>query len=153
MSTKRKYPTSSPIPRAAHLNGWTLGALADEIGGDRQQTLRLLRRAVERGEVARVESAGRVLWSEVPRQDLGGRRRAKSPPPPVLGVTAATFAREMGVDPGKALRLLTEAMNRGAVARIRTGGRELWARVGGGQINELPAAARPPIPTNGRNER
>lgn len=154
MSTKRKFTTGSPVPRAAHLNGWTLERLADEIGIERQRALGLLRRAVERGEVARIDTARRALWCEVPRHDHSQRRRAAKSTPPPLGMTVESFAREAGVDRDAALVVLTEAMDRGAVARIRTAGRELWARVGGGAVRDLPAASRqPPISTNGRNER
>ncbi len=147
MSTRRKFPTGSPIPRPARLVGWPIERLADEIGLDRQRALQLLRGAVQRGEVARVDTAARVLWAEVPRQDLGGHRRTSTP---VLGLTAASFAREAGIGLQEAQERLTAARDRGEVCRIQTAGRTLWARVGGGQISEASAADRRPVIRNER---
>ena len=154
MSTRRKATIGSPIPRPARLTGWPIERLADEIGLDRQRALQLLRGAVQRGEVARVDSASRVLWAEVPRRNHGGdRRRSKVVHPPLLGISVDSFARESGVTRAEALQALTAARDRGEVARIRTAGRTLWARVGGGQITEASAADRRPIiRTNERNQ-
>ncbi len=150
MSTRRKFPAGSPIPRPARLTGWPIERLADEIGLDRQRALQLLRGAVQRGEVARIDSAARVLWATVPRQDLGGHRHTS---PPVLGLSSASFAREAGIGLQEAQERLTAARDRGEVCRIRTAGRELWARVAGGQITEASAAdRRPVIRTNERNQ-
>lgn len=152
MSTKRKITTGSPIPRPHRLVGWSLEALADETGASRIQALTLLREAVKRGEAIRVDCAGRALWAEAPRRDVTRRRRgAVQPFPPLLGITAESFAQGMGIAPAEALLALQAAMDCGQVARIRTGGREVYARIGGGAINEFEDVDRHPIRINERN--
>lgn len=62
----------------------------------------------------------------------------------LVGWSVQTLASEVGIESGQAFRVLERGVREGSIVRLECGSKILYARLGGGLIEEIPAPRHQP---------
>ncbi|MGP6172055.1 hypothetical protein ACTU6V_12715 [Microbacterium sp. A204] len=62
----------------------------------------------------------------------------------LVGWSVQTLAAEIGIEKGQAFRVLERGVREGSIVRLECGSKMLYARLGGGLIEEIPAPRHDP---------